>query len=111
RDLLKTAGRHHADPIAHRQRLFLVVGHEERRRPDRDLDAPDLLAELSTDLRVERGEWLVEQEHLGLDRQRPGERDPLLLTAGHLEGVVVPAPSQSDQVQELSYATLPFGVV
>ena len=84
RDLLEPAGRHHADPVAERQRLLLVVGHEQRRRADRDLDAADLLAELAADLRVERRERLVEQQHLGLDRERPRQRDALLLAAGQL---------------------------
>ena len=83
-DLLEAAGRHDADPIAHRQGLLLVVGDEEGRDPDHDLDPPDLLAELATDLGVEGRQRLVEQEHLRLDGQRPGERDSLLLAAGHL---------------------------
>ena len=33
RDLLEPPGRHDADPVAHRERLLLVVGHEEGRVP------------------------------------------------------------------------------
>ena len=40
-------------------------------------------------LGVERRERLVEQQHARLDRQRPGQRDPLLLAAGQLAGVLV----------------------
>ena len=34
--------------------------------------------------RVERRGGLVEQHHLGRHRQRPGDRDPLLLAAGEV---------------------------
>ena len=84
RDLLEPAGGHDPDPVAQRQRLLLVVGDEQRRGADRDLDAADLLAQLPAHLGVERRERLVEQQHLGLDREGPGQRDPLLLAAGQL---------------------------
>ena len=90
RDLLEPPGRHDADPIAERERLLLVVGHEQGRRADADLDAPDLLAQLAADLGVERRERFVEQEDLGLDRQRASQRDALLLAAGELVRVVAP---------------------
>jgi electron transfer flavoprotein alpha subunit len=44
--------------------------------------APQFLAHLG----VERAERLVEQQHLGLDRQRAGQRDALALAAGELCG-------------------------
>ena len=40
--------------------------------------------ELALEQRVERGERLVEQQHLGLEHERASERDPLRLAAGEL---------------------------
>jgi len=67
RNLLEFAVFHHCDPIGHGQGLFLVVG-DEQRRDAKPLQRPDLLSRLQADLRVERGQRLVEQQHLRLDR-------------------------------------------
>ena len=40
--------------------------------------------------RVERAERLVEQQHLGLERERPGERDALAHPARQLATVARP---------------------
>ena len=80
-ELLKPPGPHDADPVGHGQRLLLVVGDEEGGRAQAGLEDADLLPELEPDLGVEGGERLVEQQHPRLDRQRPGEGDPLLLAA------------------------------
>ena len=45
---------------------------------------PDGAPQLDADLGVERAERLVEQQHLGLVGQRPGQRHPLLLAAREL---------------------------
>src|SRR6202008_297750 len=37
-ELLDLAAAHHGDPVAHRQRLLLVVGHVDERDPDFRLD-------------------------------------------------------------------------
>ena len=47
------------------------------------------MAQGHPDLRVEGGQRLVEEEHGGLDGERPGERDPLLLAARQLVRVAV----------------------
>ena len=47
----------------------------------------DLVAQRHADLGVERGERLVEEQHLRPDRERAGERHALLLAAGELEGI------------------------
>jgi putative spermidine/putrescine transport system ATP-binding protein len=56
------------------------------------LDRLDLLAQDELDLRVERGERLIEQEHLRFDRERVGQGDALLLVAGELVRVPVATP-------------------
>ena len=49
--------------------------------------------------RVERGERLVHQQDVGLDRERPRQRHPLALTAGQLMGITAGIAGQSDQRQ------------
>ena len=83
-ELLDLAGVHDRDPVAHRERLLLVVGHVHERDPDLGLDALELDLELAAELEVERAERLVEEQHVGPVHERPGERDPLLLAAGQL---------------------------
>ena len=58
-------------------------------------------AQVLADLGVERAEGLVEQQHLRLDRQRPGQRHPLALAAGELVGVALGQPVELDQAQQL----------
>jgi hypothetical protein len=55
------------------------VGHVQRGDAETGLDAADLLTELNPHAGVERGQWLVEQEHPGLDGQGSRQRHPLLL--------------------------------
>ena len=47
-------------------------------------------------LRVERAGDLVEEHHAGVHRQRPGDRDPLLLAAGEPVGVLVDLVGEAD---------------
>ena len=54
-DLLDAALVHHRDPVAHRERLFLVVGHEHERDADLALDALQLELHRLAQLQVERG--------------------------------------------------------
>ena len=88
-ELLQAAILHHADAVGDRQRLLLVVGDEQCRDPDLQLDPADLVAQLGAHLRVERRQRLVQQEHLRPDRERPGQRDALLLSARDLVRVAV----------------------
>ena len=48
------------------------------------LQAQELVLHLAPDQRIERRERLVEEPELGLDRERAGDADPLLLAAGEL---------------------------
>ena len=50
------------------------------------MEAAQPRAQLGADVRVERAEGLVEQQDLGLDGQRAGERHALALAAGELGG-------------------------
>ena len=46
----------------------------------------ELVADLAAGERVERREWLVEEQHPRLSSERPGQRDALALTAGERSG-------------------------
>ena len=83
-DLLEHAELHHRDPVAHRHRLDLVVGHVDRRRLEAALELQDLGARLDAQRRVEVGERLVHQERLRLAHDRAAEGDPLPLAAREL---------------------------
>ena len=51
----------------------------------------ELGADVGLRVRVERGERLVEEQHVRVARERAGERDPLALAAGELRSAA-PAP-------------------
>ena len=51
-------------------------------------------------LRVERGEGLVHQQHIGVDGQRPGEVDALAHAARELAGVVLGEAGEAHQLQQ-----------
>ena len=73
---------HHADEIAHRQRLLLVVRDQHEGDAELALQVLQLDLHVGAQLLVERGERLVEQQHGRLVDQRPRQRDTLLLAAG-----------------------------
>jgi hypothetical protein len=75
---------HHA--VGHFQRLFLVVGHEDGGHMQLVVQAAQPAAQLLAHLGVQRAEGLVQQQHLGLDRQRAGQGDALALAARELRG-------------------------
>ena len=104
RDLLEATGVHDADPVGDGERLLLVVGDEQGGGADLDLDPADLVAQLDADLGVERRERLVEEQHRRLDRERAGQRDPLLLATGELAGRSVAACSPSPTRSSMSPA-------
>ena len=56
---------------------------------------------LADELGIERRRDLVEQHDLGVHRQRPGDRDALLLTARELIGVGVGLVGQAEPVEQL----------
>ena len=94
---------HHGDLVGDRHRLLLVVGDVDRRDRQGLLEAADLAAHVDAELGVEVGEGLVEQEHPGLDDDRPGEGDPLLLAAGELVGKLPLVGGQADQFEDLGH--------
>ena len=87
--LLDAPGVHHHDPVRHGHGLGLVVGDVDGRDAHALLQAADLQAHAHSQLGVEVGQRLVEQEHFGAHHHGAGERHPLLLAAGELVGSAI----------------------
>jgi hypothetical protein len=98
-DLLDGAGRHHHEAVGHRERLVLVVRDHHGRQAERALELADLDTDFLAQLRVEVRQRLVEQERIGLDDQRPRQRDPLLLAARELARQSVAEPLEAHQLE------------
>ena len=91
-ELLDPSVSHDRHAVGHEERLLLVVGHVHERDPDLVLDPLELKLQRLAELQVQRSERLVEQQHLGIEHQRPSERHPLLLAAAELRGAVPSRP-------------------
>ena len=100
-DLLDVPRVHHRDPIAHRQRFLLVVGHVDEGDPDLALDSLEFELHDVAQLEVQRSERLVEQQSAGVVDQGAGQRNPLLLTAGKLRGFAFREVGQPDHLEHL----------
>ena len=105
-DLQDPAGRHHRDAVRHGQRLLLVVGDEDEGDAGLVLQALQLDLHFLAQLVVERRQRFVEQKHLGLRRQRAGQRDALLLAAGNLAGAAVGELFHAHKPEHLGHARL-----
>ena len=60
------------------------MGDEEHRLVELLLQAHQLVLHAGTDQRIEGGKRLIHQQDVGIDRQRPGEADALLLATREL---------------------------
>jgi hypothetical protein len=100
--LLDPPAGHHGQPVRHGERLLLVVGHVHEGDPDRLLERLQLDLEGLAQLGVQRPQRLVQQQHRGVEDQRPGQGDPLLLAAGQLGRAAPLQPLELDQGQRLA---------
>ena len=92
---------HHRDDVRQRQGLDAVMGHINGRNLQLREEGPQLLARLLPQFGVEVGKGLVEEDHLRLGHQRPGQRDPLLLPAAELCGRPVFEPVELHKMERL----------
>src|SRR6185295_1844629 len=76
---------HEGGEVGHARRLLHVVGDDDDRVVL--LQFVDQLLDLGGRDRVESGAGLVEQDHVGLDRDRARDAPPLLLAAGQRQPV------------------------
>jgi hypothetical protein len=95
---------HHA--VGHFQRLFLVVGDEDAGDVQLVVQAAQPAAQFLAHLGVERAEGLVEQQHLGLHRQRARQGNALALAARELRGVAVGQPVELHQLEQVVHLGL-----
>jgi hypothetical protein len=105
-DLLDAAAVDDRDPVAHGQRLLLVVRHEDEGDADRGLDRLELDLHLLAQLQIERAEGFVQEQHPRTVHQRPGERHALPLTTRQLPGAPVTEARESHRGQGLLRAGL-----
>ena len=94
---------HDRHAVGEAERLVLVVGDEDRRRPHRALDLLQLGAHLLAQLAVQRGQRFVEQQHARADHERARQGDALLLAAGELRGASVGDALQANEREGLAY--------
>ena len=102
---------HHRDDVSDRQRLFLIVGDEDRRGAGLVQDGPDVLAHALAQRRVEVREGFVEQDEVGTRGQCPCQGDTLLLAPGQSRRQSVRLTAHADQVECLPDPSAALGPV
>ena len=108
-DARRRAVGHHHHAVGEQHRLVDVVRDHQHRGAGLADDAHQLVLQRGARERVERAERLVEQQHLGLDRERARDADALLHAAGDLVRIPVLGVRQPDEIQRIVGA--PFQVV
>ena len=68
--------------VGHGERFFLIVRHEQEGDPGTALQVFQLSANLFSQLRIERGKRLVQQQYPWFHHQRPRQRDSLPFASG-----------------------------
>src|ERR1700735_4235877 len=75
---------HHGDVIADLRGDAQIVGDEQDRNPKPRLNLVEQLQHLRLNRDVEGGNGLIRHHHVGIERERPRNRDALALSAGVL---------------------------
>ena len=99
--LLDLAVAHDDEAVGHAERLLLVVGDVDERRPERRVQLAQLDLHVLAQLAVERPERLVEQQHARAVHERARERDALLHAARELGRAVVGHVREAHQLEHL----------
>src|SRR4029450_12416086 len=89
-DLDDLAQVHDGDPVADMAHHRQVVGDEHVGQSQASLQLFEQVDHTGLDGDVERRDRLVEDQHLGLESEGPGDADALTLAAGKLVGIAVP---------------------
>ncbi len=76
------AGREHGDAVAEHAHHRQVVADEDQRQVELGAEPAEEEEDLRLGRDVEAGDDLVGDDELGLERERPGDADPLALAAG-----------------------------
>ena len=94
-------GTHHGDTVGEVRRLLDVVGDKENRLVRLLADVHQVFLENLAGLVVERPEWLVHQQNLGVVGQRPRDGDALFHPAGEFLRILLLVTVQADASDEL----------
>ena len=102
--LLDPSGTHHRDAVRHLHRLGLIVRDKDAGEPHPVMQIAQPDAQALAHLGIQRAERFVQQQQLGLDRQRARQRNTLALTAGDLLGIAVREVADAQQIQQRLHA-------
>src|SRR5579859_2169018 len=95
-------GAHHHDPVGEEHRLLDRMGDEDAG----DAGALPYLQQLALQLlarqRVERAEWLIHEEDVGVVGEHARDRDALLHAAGELARVAIGETFEPDELEVLA---------
>src|SRR5438270_238664 len=75
---------HYGNVVADLRRDAQVMGDEQQRDTEPRLDFVEQLQHLRLYRHVQRRDGLIRHQHVGVERQRAGDRDALALAAGEL---------------------------
>ncbi len=93
----------HSHPVAHDERLVLVVCHEDCGDPQFHQKVVDLGAYLGTQAGVQVRERFVQEQHGGPRCQRPCKGHPLLLPTGEGPGHPAGSAVEAHEGEGLAY--------
>ena len=100
-DLLDPPVVDHDDLVGDLEGLLLVVGHEHGGDVHLVVQATEPVAQLLADLGIECTEGFVQQQHVGLDRERSGQGHALPLPAGELRRQSIGELVEVHQLEQL----------
>ena len=100
---------HDDDAVGQFQRLFLVVGDEDRRVAGGVVDLAQPAAQFAAHLRVERAERLVEQQHAAARSPGAGQRHALALAARKLRRIALFQAGKLDEIEQFRGAAADLG--
>ena len=106
-DLDEAAVAQDRHPVAHRQRLALVVGDVDDGGAEPAMELAQLDLHRLAQLLVERRQGLVHQDQAWLEHHRAGERHPLPLPAGELLDAALLVAGEVDQRQRPPHPLAP----
>ena len=95
--------------VGERPRLGAVVDDHQRRSRVRPQRGQGVLEQVRADLGVEAGERLVEQQHVGTDRDRPGQVHPPPLASREGRRAPLRQVVGADRAERLVRAPAPLG--
>ena len=107
-DLLDPALVHDHHRIGHGQSLLLIVGDIDKGDACGALDPLQFVLHILAQTQIQSGQRLVQQQHLGLVHQCPGDGNTLLLTAGKVVDAAVFVALQADDLQHLINPAVDF---